>query len=277
MATTVLAAGTGSMQLETPTTHLGGIQAGFSAGKGGNTTYRGIVEWDLTAYVGRGVTVASTAKIRLYCLSANTSTSPTIYGYRMTRAQDQGSNAWVYTQNTWNVYKTSNNWSTAGGDYTSTPTETSRAWTNTAGVYYEWTTNVAALVQDAIDTRGGYLAMEFKLLSESSPVADTVTYDSSTGGNPPEVVFEWAMSPTLWKKHTYTPEPEWIPARYRPQVEILTQPVVATSPLPVYFLNKHPLAPPDAVFSPRQNRPVVQYLVAPVVVASSRRRQGQII
>ena len=83
----------------------------------------------------------------------------TVWAYKLTR------NDWVELESTWNIYKTANNWTTAGGDYvTSNPAGGS----TTFPAAYAWMTwNIAAIVQDARDNVGGIVNLLLRFETES--------------------------------------------------------------------------------------------------------------
>jgi len=71
---------------------------------------------------------------------------------------------WVEAQVTWNIYKTSNNWTAPGGDYvTSDPVGGSTTFPANAGAWMSWA--ITAIAKDAIDNvaRSVNLIVKFTL------------------------------------------------------------------------------------------------------------------
>lgn len=123
---------------------------------------RGIIEFVLTG-LPAGATISS-ATLSLYYYyyvpppSWIDPVGKTIMAYKVTRTD------WVEAQATWNIYKTANNWSVAGGDYvTSNPAGAS----SVVPAGYGWMTwDVAALVQEANDASAA-LELIIRFLNEA--------------------------------------------------------------------------------------------------------------
>jgi hypothetical protein len=94
-----------------------------------------------------GATI-TTATFSLYYYAYLLSYDPngvTLTLYKCRRAD------WHGTQSTWNIYKTSNNWGTAGASNTTTDIDTSKTATANFGAGYGWLNfNVKAIVEDAV-------------------------------------------------------------------------------------------------------------------------------
>lgn len=160
-----------------PTSNFGTVAA-FDLGvvdfKGAAQPYHAIIEIDISS-IPAGATVSAAqwdwygaASVAIDCVF-----------YRLRRTD------WSETQATWNIYKTSNNWTTAGGTDTTNDIDTTNAPTFTmpaAAGAFSIATSAAfvAMVQDALDTRSGILRCLFKAVNDASLVG-TKSIDSAEG------------------------------------------------------------------------------------------------
>lgn len=69
------------------------------------------IVWGTDIPAGAALTAAT---LSLYIYQIVSSAGETIFAYRLTRTD------WVELEATWDIYKTANNWTAAGGDYTET-------------------------------------------------------------------------------------------------------------------------------------------------------------
>ena len=136
---------------------------------GGSKTIqkRWIAEFDLMGavgqpYLGRPLTAQDTiVSVELWGDVSGT-TGTTGFGCtidRITRSD------WVYTQATWNIYKTANNWTAAGGDI-STPQATFTSPTATGDQLI--TDQLSGMVTDAIANRSGQCLFRIKATDEGA-------------------------------------------------------------------------------------------------------------
>jgi hypothetical protein len=83
---------------------------------------RSILEFSLAGIAAGSTIVSAVMSIYKYDQSSTSPVGRTYWAYKLTRTD------WVEAQATWNIYKTSNNWSSAGGDFvTSNPSGGSAA------------------------------------------------------------------------------------------------------------------------------------------------------
>lgn len=137
LATTYFSTTTQDNRVESssPTTNYGTgtfLQQGSSPS--GVVINRPLLNFTLPNLTGQTV---STVKLYLYQYSSALTT--TIEAYKLTRTD------WHETQSTWNIFKTANNWTTAGGDY-STLYGTSSV--GTATQWYSWDLATSTLTFD---------------------------------------------------------------------------------------------------------------------------------
>lgn len=141
------------LQSSTPTTNYG-TNATLIFGNLFGTVYRTLIEFDISD-IAAGSTI-SAAKITF---TINTGVN-TVAGhvYRLLRSD------WVEAEATWNIYKSGNNWTTAGaGSTVSDHTTTDGvAFSNGANSGTFDITGLATLAQDALDNRSGKLILLIK-------------------------------------------------------------------------------------------------------------------
>ncbi len=147
------------------------IRAGDEGGKTTNTD-RMLLYFDASSLVGAGVVGSDITAVTLtyYSQGGSGSGSPPyqhgIYKLKNTR-QD-----WVEGEVTWNIYKTANSWTTAGGDYeATTPTPFTFDVPTTPGSKTLGSdANLVGLIADAIDNEGGHIHLLWKEVDESTTV-----------------------------------------------------------------------------------------------------------
>jgi hypothetical protein len=152
---------------DTPTTNTG-TQTFFYVYPETTKRRRSILKFDLSASVPAGATITLTTLI-LYC--GVTLASRTITVYRLLRTD------WVEAQATWNIYKTGNNWTTAGAlsdgnDFTSTDAATAAS----VAAGQNLSVTVTAQVQTALDSVAG--VAHFLLADEGASATGGHSYES---------------------------------------------------------------------------------------------------
>lgn len=137
-----------------------------------------------------------TAKLTLQALIAP-AVGAASHVCRLTRSD------WAETQATWNIYKTSNNWTAAGGDFTTTAQV---AWNMPTATGSFDITGLAALVQDAIDSRSRVLHLLLKADTESGGTDSTLNVASKDNATPayrPVLVITFATPADLTLQPAY--------------------------------------------------------------------------
>lgn len=120
-------------------------------------TFRMIIEFDISD-ITAGSTITATSLALDVQSAANGGGAAASHAYRLLRSD------WVETEATWNIYKTSNNWTTAGAgsdgnDYTSTNGVAFNLLTSAGTLTI---TGLETLAQDALDNRSGKLILLFE-------------------------------------------------------------------------------------------------------------------
>jgi hypothetical protein len=136
-------------------TYLGGDKSGW---------WRAIADFDLSA-IPAGSTVVAASLIR-HVFALNNGGQ----GGRISRCTRPGQ--WVESEVTWNNYKSGSAWSAAGGDFDDTGPPANVDYTEPSSTGDHTVTGLSALVQDAIDNRGGTLSIITRLVDED-PEVDT--------------------------------------------------------------------------------------------------------
>jgi hypothetical protein len=147
--------------LNASTTHYG-TAASLDVGCGGSKDYelwRAIIYFNLSGFTYGSASITA-AQLNMVVTSVGASGSA-FKCHRLTRSD------WVETQATHTIYKTSNNWSSAGGDYTWTDVV---SWTAPAATGTCSITGMSNLVKDAIDNRSSALHLLLKSAEEGSVV-----------------------------------------------------------------------------------------------------------
>jgi len=157
-------------------------------GSATTTILRGIFRFDLSLGTNPPPVgaVVSAASVTLNCASYNTSKTLIVY---------QCLRAWVENQVTWNIWKTSNNWSTAGAasdgnDYSSTDLGT-LAVTSTGSKVINLNASGIAVVQGWVN---GTTANNGFIIRHTVEATNNNTYSSAengTAGNRPLLTIEW--------------------------------------------------------------------------------------
>lgn len=175
-----------------------GLIFGYIGGKTPQV-FRAIISIDLFTDIGGGAVPAGSAinsaqwDLRhvndAYGVGVNTAD---VYRQdRITRSD------WAENQVTWNIYKTANNWTTAGGDidgglghtFTLSNGGASAPATYTIGT----SAGFVALVQDAVDSRSGILIVRLKAVTESGTTTQTgvASSDDATSTNRPKLTIDY--------------------------------------------------------------------------------------
>lgn len=184
------------LELENPTQLGSGARnCGFLVGgKGGSLTHRLIIEWDLTAYLGATIDTGATIHFGISTFQAP-SAGGTYGCYRMTRAQDQiSSEAWVYDEACWDDYQSGTAWDVAGGDFVSSPPSNfTFSGPSATGDFDLTDSQITVMIQDALDNRAGYLALEFKLVGTEHATLNNGHWTAEQVGNPNQLRFDYTL------------------------------------------------------------------------------------
>jgi hypothetical protein len=171
----------------TPTTNYGTTALTY-IGHAGTNTDRTLIKMDLSSIPSGNVGSAATFSLWLFDdLSSN------VRDFRIYRTKRD----WVEAQATWNIWKTSNSWSTAGGFHADDCEQTdigSRSMTATESVgEKQWTMTVSALQEmwNGTFTNNGFL---FKADTESSDSYGFRASDYATAGERPKLVITHASA-----------------------------------------------------------------------------------
>lgn len=145
--------------------------------------FRTILVVDLSTLIGE--IVESTSELYLRASSVLATTPATIYRITQAGVTEDGAS--------WNKYDGVNNWATAGGDY-STPS-VPFTYPAAAGDISITGAALAALIQDALDSRSGILRMIARVDTEAT---------ADRGGG---ILTEDYANPAMWPRLTvvYTP------------------------------------------------------------------------
>lgn len=153
--------------------------------------YRSVIQFDLTSIPSSSTVTAATLSLWLYSSgTAYASNNRTLQAYRIRAGRD-----WVESQVTWDIYKTSNNWGTAGVANTTTDREatgigsTAMVTTDSAASKHDWAlTPGAGGVQDWVS---GALANNGMVLIADTEVDDLYAFsgsDDTTAAIRPQLV-----------------------------------------------------------------------------------------
>jgi len=110
-----------SDQVSTNYSTLGNVKCSFQEGRGGNTAYRTILAFDLSDLANRNITACTLTLKTTSGVGAGSSATVNIY--KLTGTVDRANV-------TWQARTLTANWSTAGGDFSTSPTATID-WPNT--------------------------------------------------------------------------------------------------------------------------------------------------
>lgn len=147
---------------------------------------RTILTFDFSAVIPAGVTI-TLATLSLYTVTALASRTITVY--RLLRTN------WVEAQATWNIFKTSNNWGTAGALNTTTDITTTDAATSaslSAAGWQAWT--VTAQAQTALDSVSGMA--HFLVADVGATVSGNLIYSSR------QYTTDTSLRPKLYIEYT---------------------------------------------------------------------------
>jgi hypothetical protein len=163
--------------------------------------------WQLSGYNRRGLFYAGlsslpagatidTATFSLYYYAYNTyapNGTETLTLYKVRRAD------WVEAQATWNIFKTSNNWETAGAANTSTDIDTSKTAAVAQPTSYGWTNwDVKTIVEDAVAN-----SVDFNVrLHTSAPSNNSIPRFYTK-----EYATDTSLRPKLVIEYTTAPDP----------------------------------------------------------------------
>jgi len=110
--------------------------------------YRIIIHFDISDLPSETSVQEADMNLYLYEIGVHASQNMTGYFNRLTRTN------WTEAGVTWNKYDGTNNWTTAGGDYT-TDDQSSASLPNTAGAWVEW--DIKNIAQYSIDSVSGQI------------------------------------------------------------------------------------------------------------------------
>lgn len=146
--------------------------------------YRGtcVFQFDVSAYSG-----ISSALLKIK-IDSQTNSGGGVFSmsaYKLTRAD------WVYNQATWNIYKTANNWTTDGGDYTTSSPSGDTELTPANGNFI--TLDVTAIVADAVTNNAGIVNILVLSEDNGSPNdINTIGVGDATPANRPYLDLTYA-------------------------------------------------------------------------------------
>lgn len=170
------------IQSNNPTTNSGSSETiVLYTSSGGETKWRGILKFDVSALIPPSSDIAS-AKLNLYYSSFPTGDDPvgsSITAYKVRRTD------WVEGEVTWNNYKSGSAWGTAGASNTTTDIDTSKTGTGTVPASAGWIEiDVTNIVKDAIDNVSDIAHILVQWTNESPGVIHHINCHSSnyTGG-----------------------------------------------------------------------------------------------
>ena len=138
-----------------PTSNFGTNASLYATDLSDPQIIRSLIRFDISALAGK--TAGNTSTLTFYSWDGSdfpVTVDCTIH--RVTRT-------WTEAGVTWNKYDGTNNWTTPGGDYT-TPSDSATAGTNTL-VFTG--AGLAAILQDAIDSRSGIVNLLLRHANES--------------------------------------------------------------------------------------------------------------
>ena len=175
------------IQSSAPTTNQGtATQIIVGESDAAAATYRSLIKFDFTS-ITPPVTTSSVV-FSLWQFAESSSNTRTFQIYRQLRD-------WVETQATWNIWKTSNNWATAGGfdaadceqtgiaslSLSSTEAAGEKQWTN-------WTTASLDAMINGSFTNNGFMV---KADTELNDAHNFRSSDYATAGNRPKLAFTY--------------------------------------------------------------------------------------
>jgi len=179
-----------------PTTNYGS-QTLFNVFTGADFIMRSIIEFDLS-FVPEGATISS-ASLDLYYYNywGDDMVGRTLRMHRLRRAD------WEELQATYNIYKTGNNWGTAGAAHTTTDIDTSFTIDEVVPASYGWMNwdgaPMLSLVQDAIANRNDKLIV--RLYDNSAAIYRGARFYSReyTGNTSrrPTIVIDYITTPAV--------------------------------------------------------------------------------
>lgn len=173
-----------------PTNNKGAIAELYSGElSGGSGVYRTLIKFDFSSIPASAATESGT--LSLWQASDFANNARTHRFYRQKRD-------WVESQATWNIWKTSNNWSTAGGFHADDCEQTeiaSRSMTATeTNAEKQWTNFSTTLLNEMINgtfTNNGFL---LKADTESDDLYQYKPSDFATAGERPKMVIVYSLS-----------------------------------------------------------------------------------
>ncbi len=136
-----------------------------------NTNYRfnSLLEFDLATLPDEAIVDSATLSLYFYShQGAGSMYGRTVTYYRLRRAD------WSESQSTWNIYKTSNNWTTAGAYDTTNDIDTSLSTTTTVpGSINNWmAADVKTLVEDAVANQSDKFIVKLCDLGSTTNLSD---------------------------------------------------------------------------------------------------------
>lgn len=154
---------------------------------GGNTKFRALLRFDLTALPEEVGIEAAT--LTMHGGSAGFSGTKTFRCYRLTRHD------WTETGATWTHYKAGSTWTTAGGDYATQWSDATTIGTADTLIF----DGIAPLVQEAYEQGVGYVNL-ILVGDETAGVSSYYLCGSSDNGTPayrPELCIEYNVNPIV--------------------------------------------------------------------------------
>jgi hypothetical protein len=166
------------------------------------TVKSALLSFDFSASVPAGATITS-ATLSLHSDSSITTGNMTIYCYRLRRTD------WISAEATWNYYKGTTDWGTAGALHVDTDYDTTNGVSSTTPTGPNWQNwTVTAQVQSALDTYSGIA--HFKIVdTDANSLQSYRSSNYATENLRPKLYIEYKIPPLInigdaWKAIDWT-------------------------------------------------------------------------
>lgn len=169
-----------------PNTNFGG-EANLWMSDIAAAVVRSIIEFDLSTMAGK-TPITAIFSLNYYSAPAVDPVGKTIYVYKLTPTD------WVELQATWNIYKTANNWTAAGGDYEAVDPAGVADVVPAGFGWMDW--SILDILNDALDG-GNDLELLLKFDNENSnSQLGWRSAEYGTAADRPKLVIEYIEPPT---------------------------------------------------------------------------------